>query len=292
MNSTSTNDTSWVEGSASGPQPARPREHNPWIEAEPASRRRRLRRRPSFADVAIVAAVLVYAMTLTNDASGLNVLSLDEVEDGQMVHRVGPMAVSGRTNYDDSWNAVLGYDMSAHPELAYGGQQFDGMWDGGNVEPTDSLGKGLVIAGRVPAKILEARKNPGSMYFDFDEPATRFGLTIIDVEGDEQDTADGYFLSFSYMGEVIDTIAYAEFTTPGADYYDETIEFGHNTANRIAAIEASSLGDGSYTFFDRVEVAPGGSQVVAEVTYAVPTPTALAAGLSMLALAVMRRTRG
>ncbi|MEM7577779.1 MAG: hypothetical protein AAF328_09910 [Planctomycetota bacterium] len=248
--------------------------------------------RPSFADAAVLGALAVYGMTLAPDAAGLTVLKLDGYTSGSVVQSLDDnVNVSAKTNYNDSWDAVLAYDFNGHPELAYGGQQFDGQWDGGNIAPTNGLGDGLVIAGRVPAKILEARKNPGTMYFHFDEPATRFGLVLVDNEADETTPDSGYFLSFSYQGEVIDTVSYADFTTPGSDFYDESIEFGDNTANRFKAISISDLGDGSYERADKVALTPGGSAVVGEVSYAVPTPTALAAGISMLALGALRRQR-
>ncbi|MEM1446320.1 MAG: hypothetical protein AAGF84_09710 [Planctomycetota bacterium] len=249
--------------------------------------------RPSFADAAVLGALAVYGMSLAPDAAGLTVLKLDGLTSGEVVHSLdGNVDVSAESNYDDSWDAALGYDFNGHPELAYGGQQFDGQWDGGNIAPTNGLGDGLVIAGRVPAKILEARKNPGTMYFHFEEPATRFGLVLVDVDRDETDPSSGYFLSFSYQGEVVDTLSYADFTTPGSPFYDETIELGNNTANRFKAFSISDLGDGSIERADKIAFTPGGSAVVGEVSYAVPTPTALAAGLSMLALGTLRRKRG
>ncbi len=247
--------------------------------------------RPTFADAAVLGALAVYGMTLAPDAAGLTVLSLDGVTDGGIVHNVGGVNVSAESNYDDSWDAALGYDFTAHPELAYGGQQHDGGWAGGNVADFNTLGKGLVIAGRVPAKILEARKNPGTLYFDFNEPVNKFGLVVVDVDADELTPSSGYFLKFSYQGEVIDTLTYADFITPGSDFYDASIEFGNHTANRIKAIEASDLGDGSFSLFDEVAITPGGSQVIGEVSYAVPTPTAVVGGLSLMALGALRRKR-
>ncbi|MEM8782654.1 MAG: PTPA-CTERM sorting domain-containing protein [Planctomycetota bacterium] len=240
----------------------------------------------------MLGALAVYGMTLAPEAAGLTVLKLDGTTSGSMVHALDAnVRVSAESNYDDSWDAVLAYDFNGHPELSYGGQQFDGSWDGGNIADFNGLGDGLVIAGRVPAKILEARKNPGTMYFHFDEPATRFGLVVVDIDGDELDPSSGYFLRFSYQGEVVDTLDYADFTTPGSGFYDASIAFGDNTANRFRAISADALGDGSFARFDEVAFTPGGSQVVAEVSYAVPTPTALAAGLSLLGLSAMRRKR-
>ncbi|MEM1098861.1 MAG: hypothetical protein AAGH92_08730 [Planctomycetota bacterium] len=248
--------------------------------------------RPSFADAAMLGAVAIYGMTLTPEAAGLTVLKLDGVASGEVVHSLdGNVKVSAESNYDDSWDAAVCYDLNGHPELAYGGQQFDGQWDGGNIAPTNGLGDGLVIAGRIPAQILEARENPGTMYFHFEQPATRFGLVLVDVDNDETDPSTGYFLSFSYQGTVVDTVSYADFTTPGSDFYDETIEFGNNTANRFKAISISDLGDGSFERVDKVAFTPGGSAVVGEVSYAVPTPTALAAGVSLLALGALRRRR-
>lgn len=235
--------------------------------------------------------LLLFCLAWSSPALGKRVLSFDDLPGGVVLTKQVPgLTVSGVNQHEDAPDAALVYDFTAYPELAYGGQQFDGGWDGGNLAGFNTQGKGLVVAGPDPTKMLERRRPSGDLVFEFDEAITAFGFTIIDVEGPEEFVTDtGYFVEFSHRGNTLQQIDFADFVSAGSPYYDPSLEFGNHTANRIQMISAEQVGSWA---FDKVTVAFGGSSVLGEVNYeAVPTPTAVLGGLSMLALMMLGRKR-
>lgn len=237
-------------------------------------------------------------------ASADTIVSFDELPDGaEVTTQVLGVTVAANNPHAGAPDAARVYNFTAYPDLAYGGQQHDGGWDGGNIASFNTLGKGLVIAGPDPEKILERRRPAGDLIFDFDRPVSSFGLTLVDVEGPEEFVTDtGYFIDFVRGGTSVLELDFADFITPGSSFYDPTIAFGNHTANRISPITAAQAGVAN---FDRVEVSLGGSAVVGSIRFdtagdaatdngskAVPSPSALLGGLSLLGIAALRRRRG
>ncbi len=178
------------------------------------------------------------------------------------------------------------WDFSGNPSAQSTGQQGP-PWSGGNVPTNEDLGNGIVING-VNGGLLEGRRPAGDIFIDFAQPATRFGFTIVDVEGVEEfQTDSGFFLDFFSGGSEIGTVFFGNLITDDNPFYDGTIAFGNGTANRISPISASEFGASS---FDRVEISLGGSAVVAQLRYeSIPTPTAALGGLALLGGTVLRR---
>ncbi len=189
---------------------------------------------------------------------------------------------------DASLSTPVIYDFDANPALSYGGQQAPFL-GGGNVDPGEDLGNGVAIQGPDSFKILEFRKPAGHFTFDFAEPINAFGFTVVDVEGPEEFGTDtGYFVAAFSGGEEVLRVDFVDFLTEGSAFFDESVAFGDNSANRIGPIGATLAGVES---FDRVTVALGGSGVLDQVV-TVPSPAAAGLGLVALAGLAARRRRG
>lgn len=130
----------------------------------------------------------------------------------------------------------------------------------------------------------------GEITFAFDDAITSFGFTLIDVEKNGEFNAQtGFFATFTGNGGTV-KVSFADFLDSSSAFYDPTVKFGDNSANRIKDITAQQLGLAS---FDHVTINLGGSGGVGEVHAAtgVPTPGAAAGGLALLGLIAARRRR-
>jgi len=188
-------------------------------------------------------------------------------------------------------------------------------WSGGNIASSEVLGNLLIIPehGRNVGGFLsddpddEAARPAGMIMFEFDELVESFGFDLIDIEGVEEymDGGDvtGYFAAFHMGGTELARIGFGEFETVSSDFYDASIEFGDNSANRIAPITIddliASFGlDSTIEGFDKVTIGLGGSGALTGVNFSrtpptsvIPTPATLPAGLMLLGVAAMRRRR-
>ncbi|MFN7021829.1 MAG: hypothetical protein ACK4WH_10950 [Phycisphaerales bacterium] len=162
-------------------------------------------------------------------------------------------------------------------------------WDGGNL-PSDLILRNLVIIaenntgagdGVLDNPDDEGNRPAGTLFFDFSRPVTFFGFDVVDIEGVIQESSR---VEFFAGGSSVGSVTFAQFVTFGSPYFDPTVVFGDNFANRIRPIPASDFGaDG----FDRVAVHLGGSAGIDNLI--IPAP---GAGLALLAgLALTRRRR-
>jgi MYXO-CTERM domain-containing protein len=128
----------------------------------------------------------------------------------------------------------------------------------------------------------------GSIAFDFVVPQQSFGFDIIDVDDENL-----FSLEFSLAGSDPVVVSFAEFITPGSEFYDESILFENNTINQIRPLTSDQLG----TAFDRVVFNIGDRAALDRINFepvVVPEPgtAAIAAlGLAGLHLATGRRRR-
>lgn len=164
-------------------------------------------------------------------------------------------------------------------------------WAGGNLGNTD-LGRAIIIPENMNDSngdgILnnpddEGNRPAGSLIFAFDEEYSAFGFDVIDLESVAQ---EGSSLDFFLGGVLIASLDFMEFTDPNSAFYDPTVQFGNNTANRIGPITVSQI-EGLASTFDAVTINVGGSGAYDNIVV-IPTP----ASASLIALSgVLMGTR-
>lgn len=183
-----------------------------------------------------------------------------------------------------------------------------GSWGGGNLAADcTNVGNVLIIQeqnrntrivnkGRsVNIADDEGRRPAGELYFSFDDAITSFGFDLIDVEGtSEFRQGSGFFATFTDLTTTV-SVAFKDLINPVSKFYDSTVKFGDNSANRIQPITAAQLG---LKAFKNVTINLGGSGAVGNINYvkdcppvAVPTPSAAVAGLALLGLVGARRRK-
>ena len=173
-------------------------------------------------------------------------------------------------------------------------------FDTGNLAPGNSLSKLLVIAandtdangdGKIDRPDDQATRPAGSLVFDFANPIMCFGFDLINVSGLTSTSGDrGYSVQFVTDGSTVGTVGFDDLVTPGNRFYDSTIDFGANSANRVQPILASLFGA---THYDRVIINLGGPGALDNANWKdifIPEPGSLALlGLAAPALLMRRR---
>ncbi len=201
------------------------------------------------------------------------------------------LSVTG-TNPNRSFDIVAGFDTQT-----MGGPDPDLQgppWAGGNLAVSNTevmIGTALIIAendvdansdGILDTPDDEGGRPSGTIDLGFASPVPVFGLDIVDIEGVVQESSS---LQFYSGGSLVGSVNFSEFVTSGSAYFDASVTFGNNHANRIQPIPASDFGVAG---FDRVVIEVGGSS--AYDTFVVPAP-ASAVALGVLGLGATRRRR-
>jgi hypothetical protein len=209
---------------------------------------------------------------------------------GEIVSTQVPGVTVSAVNYNQPFDLAVAFDTEV-PGTSDADLEFP--WDGGNLAPDTFLGNILIIAendldadgdGYLDDPDDEGGQPAGQLIFVFDDLLTEFGLDLIDIE-----PAEGGYLEFFEDGDLLTTVTFAEFTTPLSDFYDPTVEFGDNTANRISPLSFTVEGNGGLVAFDEVRVNLGGSGGVDNLYFTfVPAP---GAGVMLLGLFAGRRRR-
>jgi MYXO-CTERM domain-containing protein len=135
----------------------------------------------------------------------------------------------------------------------------------------------------------EGDRPAGQFTFTFTRPVSEFGFDLVDVDGPaEFNNNAGYFASFYLNGNLEARVGFGAFIDPTSPFYDPSVKYGDNFANRIRPITARSVGMPS---FDRVVLNFGGSGGTDNIIFTpVPEPGALALiGLAVPALLRRRR---
>ncbi|MCA9254279.1 MAG: PEP-CTERM sorting domain-containing protein [Phycisphaerales bacterium] len=169
-------------------------------------------------------------------------------------------------------------------------------WDAGNLAPNTSLGNALILSqtsalsspGILATPNDEGSRPAGELILDFDSQITSIGFDLIDVESI---TSEDGMVQFYLNGVLLDSIAFDEFVTAG-QFFDPTVVYGNNSANRINPIGINDLDPmsrGTATGFDRVVFVLGGSGAIDTIQY-VPEPATLSL-LTLGGVALIRRRR-
>lgn len=189
-------------------------------------------------------------------------------------------------NPNRSFDLAVGFDttLSGTADLDL---EMGGGWSSGNITG-EQLGTILILqendtdcdTGICSNPDDEGRRPAGDLSFAFRTSLLDFGLDLVDI--DNALVEDGSLEFFD--GEVSVAVSFAEFIDPKSAFYDETVEFGNNSANRISPLSAKVLG---LEKIDGVTVSLGGSGGVDNLTGTiVPEPsTAVLALLGLIGLA-------
>lgn len=153
-----------------------------------------------------------------------------------------------------------------------------GTWATGNLAPGTRLGRLLIIAensrdrnndGILDYPDDEGARPAGSIFMDFGVFIDEIGFDLVDVEGPEEYGAHSGYTAIFHNGTETASIGFGDFVDMNSVFYDSTVEFGDNSANRIAPITAEMLGISS---FNRVEFNFGGSGAIDNIRYSIYTP--------------------
>jgi len=169
----------------------------------------------------------------------------------------------------------------------------EGPFTGGNIDHHTFLGNVLIIQedregiadGAVDGVVNhpddEGSRPAGSIFFDFDNPITEIGFDLLDVEGpSEYGRNSGYVASFFAAGVELARVGFNEFITSTSLFYDSTVKYGNNSANRIQPITAGDLSRFTNTIletFNHVEINFGGSAAIDNLVFTPFTPASQSA---------------
>ena len=169
-------------------------------------------------------------------------------------------------------------------------------WD---LEWGNRNGNGIVDVGDIVDADDEAGRPAGYVDFFFSESIDTFGFDLVDVEGSVEHNAAYVATFFNIAGDPINSVLFRDF-----DDFQNDIEWGNNSANRIDSRSISDWTGGQILETMQVRIALGGSGAIDNLnfTYATPTtppgssqpipsPSALLAGLGGLGLMFARRRR-
>lgn len=133
----------------------------------------------------------------------------------------------------------------------------------------------------------------GSLIFDFAQPVMCFGFDLVNINGIASGGGSkGYSVEFFNGPSKVGQVGFDQFITKGSPFYDSSIQYGANSANRVQAILATKFGGTQYT---RAILNLGGAGAVDNINWkdiVVPEPTGLAfLALGVPALLARRRAR-
>ncbi len=266
-----------------------------------------------FSTATLSAAALAIAVIGPASAGDVEVLDLSgfshaDIANGRSVNGV----TVGAESFHNDLDLAVVFDTTARYTADRDLEGIDangqGSWDGGNLaDSRTNVGNVLIIQEQnrntqiinngtaVNIADDEGRRPAGNLFFSFDDAITSFGFDLIDVEGTSEFTqGSGFFATFTDLTTTV-SVAFRDLIDPNSSFYDSTVEFGDNSANRIQPITAEQLGLES---FSEVTINLGGSGAVGNINFeaeaaptAVPTPSAAIAGLGLMGMMGARRRR-
>eukprot|EP00752_Nemacystus_decipiens_P013763 g12216.t1 len=237
-------------------------------------------------------------------------IDLDAYAHGTVLngYDLGPVTIDA-DNFHNTADLLVAFDTTktgTRDRDLEGPNGVGGSWSKGNLQgTTEEIGTILILQevdrnfagysspGVVSKPDDEGRRSGGTqagageIYFDFGAGINAFGFTLIDVEETgEFNNETGFFATF-FGGGQSTTVSFADLIDSNSNYYDPSVQFGNNSANRIEALTAAELG------LDRIERATinlGGSGGVGDLKVTgVPSPTAGLAGVALMGVLLGRR---
>ncbi len=239
------------------------------------------------------------AITLAAGAANAQLFDFETLSHGEiLVGQFEPVLAISAVNFNRPFNIAAAFDTT---EIGTSDPDLEGPpWAAGNLalSPTEvSLGMAIFIAennigaddGFLDDPDDEGLRPSGQLIFEFNRTIDRFGFDVVDREGN----IEGSSLDFYRDDVLVASVAFGEFTTIASLFYDASLEFGDNTANRISPITAADLvadgAAGAADGFNKVVINVGGSGAFDNIF--IPSPGALALG-AMGVLTLLRRQRG
>lgn len=253
--------------------------------------------RPAFAGALLSCAAV-------GASAGTTTINFNNVSHGTVVNNQYAGVAISADNATNNVDVAVAFDTQLQPSFD---PDMTSPWSGGNIQSA-LLGNVLVIQeeGPIVGGMVGPGGNPhnegarpaGTITFEFNQVITAFGMDVVDIEGPvEFGTTSGFFLQFFLNGVEVADVAFGELVTPGNTFYDASIAFGNNTANRINPYSVDDLNAHGFnvTGFDTVVVNLGGSGGIDNIVYetengtGVPSPSAAVAGLALFGLTLRRK---
>ncbi|MEO0475691.1 MAG: hypothetical protein AAF085_06960 [Planctomycetota bacterium] len=227
-------------------------------------------------------------ITATSVSAGWQSIQLDGYTHGQVLDgtAVGPATLYAE-NFHQPTDKLVAFDTTERDTRDHdleGPDGETGQWARGNVDPTTILGTALIVqdtganfagyADESKAYVVQPddeeqqyhgqRPGAGEITFEFDQPIEACLFTLIDIEPTQtfQDRAGSYVVFHHGYQEV--RIDFADLIDPESLYYDPTIQFGDQSANRFPVIPADQMG---LPGIDKVVINLGGSGAVSGLSY-------------------------
>lgn len=230
-------------------------------------------------------------LLLAASGASADILDFNSIPAGSFVtnqfvgsHGIGIAAVNPNRSHDVA---------TLYDSLGSGGADTDlegPAWSGGNLAADGvRLGNVLIIAeniddanndGIIDSPDDEGNRPSGSLILEFSTAQMQLGFDVVDLEDDELGSIELWL-----NGSLEETINFADFLDSNSEYYDASVDFGDNHANRLMPLTPErSLA------YDRLVINLGGSAAVDNVFYAIPAPSGIAlAGLGLGLVARRRR---
>lgn len=230
----------------------------------------------------LIYSALIPILAFSFHNSSALVLEFDNLQVGEIV-----------SNQYDEINGITisAKNMGGGPSIAIvfdslnptgGDSDLASPWSGGNLVSSQTiLEKILIIAendidadknGLIDFPDDEGGRPAGSIYFEFDSPICSIGFDLVDVEGpSEYGNNSGFVAIFFMNNEVLAKVGFHEFINSNSMFYDSSIEYGNNKANRISPISVEDLtlfSGKNISAFNRVEINLGGSSAIDNIDVA------------------------
>lgn len=237
---------------------------------------------------------LCAVVAAAHPASG-QVFDFNTLAHGEIItNQFEPALTITGTNPNRPFDIIAGFNTSKNGPTSDPDLQGP-PWSGGNLAISDDavdIGTALIIAendrddnndGILDDPDDEGRRPGGTIDLSFANPIPAFGLDIVDIEGTIRETSS---LDFYINGFFLGSVTFDSFEDPNSPFYDPSVVFGDNHANRIQPIVASQffMADS----FDRVVINVGGSSAY-DTFVTIPAPASGVLLLAGSALVARRR---